>query len=474
MEVPAPDFSVNDVIKKVGENHVIDVLEDDTQKVKKMKFREFAKYYNEEASRRKKQLNAIPLEVSEHGFKDIVRPRVINSLDWIDLCWPKHLRWCPKVKKYCLMSVKGCYTDFHVNFGGTSVWYYIVRGRKMFWLIRPCGPNLRIYEAWLGYHDKKKVFFPDLVNECQLVTLEQGMTFMIPSGWIHGVYTQEDSLVFGGNFLHSLDMPMQIRIAESEVECKVDVESRFPHLDRLLWYVLDRYAYQLTGTSFMSENYKRANHVVEDEVEGQVREKKYLTRCEYGGLSVLIRYLRGRAGTKNYEIVGIPDLNALLKRADQIVKDHQDDDAALAITGQPVVFWNNKNFNDLKSDLDAQTAPPITKTEDTAETTAEKIDEPDKPAEAARGSEHITTDKRTNRKNTDETNEPVRTSKKIKPDATGGTRKKRAKRCKKCDACKREDCQKCANCKDMKKYGGPGLKKQCCKYKKCTNLKYEY
>lgn len=35
----------------------------------------------------------------------------------------------PKVQKYCLMSVKGCYTDFHIDFGGTSVWYHILRGK---------------------------------------------------------------------------------------------------------------------------------------------------------------------------------------------------------------------------------------------------------------------------------------------------------------------------------------------------------
>ena len=33
----------------------------------------------------------------------------------------------PQVQKYCLMSVKDSYTDFHVDFGGTSVWYHILR-----------------------------------------------------------------------------------------------------------------------------------------------------------------------------------------------------------------------------------------------------------------------------------------------------------------------------------------------------------
>ena len=33
--------------------------------------------------------------------------------------------------RYCLMSVQGCYTDFHIDFGGTSVWYHILRGCKV-------------------------------------------------------------------------------------------------------------------------------------------------------------------------------------------------------------------------------------------------------------------------------------------------------------------------------------------------------
>lgn len=33
----------------------------------------------------------------------------------------------------------------------------------------------------------------------------------IPTGWIHAVYTSKDSLVFGGNFLHSLNMELQLK-----------------------------------------------------------------------------------------------------------------------------------------------------------------------------------------------------------------------------------------------------------------------
>ena len=35
---------------------------------------------------------------------------------------------------------------------------------------------------------------------------QAGDTFMIPTGWIHAVYTPADSLVFGGNFLHRYEI----------------------------------------------------------------------------------------------------------------------------------------------------------------------------------------------------------------------------------------------------------------------------
>ncbi|CAI5704658.1 unnamed protein product [Peronospora effusa] len=55
-------------------------------------------------------------------------------------------------------------------------------------------------------------------------------------------------------------------------------------------------------------------------------------------------------------------------------------------------------------------------------------------------------------------------------DGTPGSRQ-RIGRCGKCAGCLAEDCMKCGHCQDMKKYGGPGLRKQSCKYRKCLNPK---
>jgi hypothetical protein len=42
-------------------------------------------------------------------------------------------------------------------------------------------------------------------------------------GWIHAVFTPVDSLVFGGNFLHSFSMPMQLCISDVENKTHVNI-----------------------------------------------------------------------------------------------------------------------------------------------------------------------------------------------------------------------------------------------------------
>lgn len=53
-------------------------------------------------------------------------------------------------------------------------------------------------------------------------------------------------------------------------------------------------------------------------------------------------------------------------------------------------------------------------------------------------------------------------------DQSGCTQRKRIARCGKCAGCTAPDCMKCRNCVDMKKYGGPGHRKQSCKNRVCT------
>lgn len=82
-----------------------------------------------------------------------------------------------------------------VDFGGTSVWYHILKGSKVFWLIPPTEKNLQLYEKWVLSGKQSDVFFGDTVEKCARVYLTAGNTFFIPTGWIHAVYTPTDVII---------------------------------------------------------------------------------------------------------------------------------------------------------------------------------------------------------------------------------------------------------------------------------------
>lgn len=209
LRVPSSNFSVNDVRTCVGSKRILDVMDVNTQKNEDMTMKEWQKYY--EDSNKERLLNVISLEFSHTKLENYVQsPELVRQVDWVDVVWPRHLKEAqvestnlledmmyPKVQKYCLMSVKGCYTDFHVDFGGTSVWYHILRGGKIFWLIPPTEKNLSLYQEWVLSGKQSDVFFGDMVDRCGRISLTAGMTLFIPTGWIHAVYTPQDSLVFG-------------------------------------------------------------------------------------------------------------------------------------------------------------------------------------------------------------------------------------------------------------------------------------
>lgn len=213
--VPNTNFTVNDVEKHVGSMREIDVIDVALQDDMKMYMREWTEYYND--PNKKRILNVISLEFSNTPLeKLVVPPRIVRELSWVSNYWPEHVPEDkefekPEVQRYCLMGVKDSYTDFHVDFGGTSVWYHILKGEKVFYLIKPTSNNLLLYEQWVSSANQGEMFFGDQVEKCYKVTITAGNTLFIPTGWIHAVLTPEDSLVFGGNFLHSFNIELQIQ-----------------------------------------------------------------------------------------------------------------------------------------------------------------------------------------------------------------------------------------------------------------------
>lgn len=88
-------------------------------------------------------------------------PDVAQKMSWVENYWPDD-SFFPKpfVQKYCLMGVKDSYTDFHIDFGGTSVWYHVL------WVsvcMKKSGKNCIESKMMLSCHFSSSVIFSVLV-----------------------------------------------------------------------------------------------------------------------------------------------------------------------------------------------------------------------------------------------------------------------------------------------------------------------
>ncbi|XP_029988961.1 lysine (K)-specific demethylase 2Aa isoform X2 [Sphaeramia orbicularis] len=479
IKMPDSDFSVNDVKLFVGSRRMIDVMDVSTQKGTEMSMAQWTRYYDTPPSQREKLYNVISLEFSHTKLENLVkRPTTVDQIDWVDNMWPRHLKerqrdstnsindmQYPKVQKYCLMSVEGCYTDFHIDFGGTSVWYHILRGSKVFWLIPPTPQNLELYENWVLSGKQGDVFLGDRASDCQRIELKQGFTFIIPSGWIHAVYTPVDSMVFGGNFLHSFNISTQLNICNIEDRTrvgenkqsdtswksqKVPVKFRYPFYYEMCWYVLERYIFSLTKTSYLTPEFQKYSLGIGlkkppnvDPSSEQVKEgsssdedteqqsdkpgaKVHLTPFELEGLWNLLGKLETLPSNKKCVPAGIHNAPALTTHIRALLKEHANDNPKLSYTGKPIVKWP-------KRPSWYQPPPPPPPPPRPKLATTPIIPRPQKPASSM------------------------------------SVLRRRRVRCKRCEACMRPECGDCNFCRDMKKFGGPGKLKQTCVLRQCLS-----
>uniref|UniRef100_A0A4W3IBU9 PHD finger protein 2 n=1 Tax=Callorhinchus milii TaxID=7868 RepID=A0A4W3IBU9_CALMI len=236
LSLPPPTFSVSDLENYVGPDRVIDVIDVTKQKTCKLTVKEFVNYYY--GANRKRVLNVINLEFSDTRLSNLVNaPEVVKKLSWLDNLWPADSLFDkPKVTKFCQIGVKDSYTDFHIDSGGSSVWYHLQRGEKIFYLIKSTSANLALYEQWSSSSNQSEMFFADQVDRCYKCILKQGQSLLIPSGWIYATLTPVDCLAFGGHFLHSLNIEMQMRAYEVEKRLKINNLIKFSNFETTCWY----------------------------------------------------------------------------------------------------------------------------------------------------------------------------------------------------------------------------------------------
>ncbi|EPX72085.1 jmjc domain chromatin associated protein Epe1 [Schizosaccharomyces octosporus yFS286] len=220
--------------------HIVDVVTQ-RQLSNKMTMKQWLQYMKQKPSERSRIYDVLSFEVSSTKLALYVRkPDIVRDLDLINIVWPPSAFAsgdCPHVDTYCQMSAENSYIDFHIEFGGSSAYYNILDGYKIFYLIPPSQEHWNAYTSWLTANESKREhFLPDMVDKCYRVEVRAKETIVIPSGWIYAVETPCDTIAISGNFLTSLHIQSQIYINELEVNLGIEREFQFPCFESIMWY----------------------------------------------------------------------------------------------------------------------------------------------------------------------------------------------------------------------------------------------
>ncbi|KAG7296873.1 hypothetical protein JYU34_019732, partial [Plutella xylostella] len=241
MKVPnSATFTARSVLRYCGAQFEVEVIDVRKQATLRMPLGDFVEYFETPPeARAEKVLNLISLEFSDTNMAPLVEPPLIaRSLDWATRVWRSlspRAPARPAVAKYCLLCPRGGYTDWHVDFGGTTVWYHVLTGQKVFYLAPPTATNLALYQQWSASNNQSERFFGDMVEWYGTAEVSAGDTLVIPSGWVHAVLTPQDSLVVGGNFLHEYAIEMQLQIYEIERRVETPMVYRYPLFEAMNW-----------------------------------------------------------------------------------------------------------------------------------------------------------------------------------------------------------------------------------------------
>lgn len=244
IQFPLHLFTPAGIARTMGDHHLVHTIDVETQDSGPMlTLQDITKYYNKPPESRERLLNIVSLLLAGTPFEDsITPPRAVRELELAGRVWPDHDTPKPATLVYALLGPQGAYTDWHVDMGGSSVWYHVVKGGKTFVLAPPTPDNLKEFERWSDSRKQSEIFLGDRLQGCMRVRVRPGDTLFLPSGWPHAVATPKDSIVVGGNFLHGGDWGMIKTVYDIEQRLGVKPKFQYPLFKRLIWYAaLDAY-----------------------------------------------------------------------------------------------------------------------------------------------------------------------------------------------------------------------------------------
>uniref|UniRef100_A0A0K0EX85 JmjC domain-containing protein n=1 Tax=Strongyloides venezuelensis TaxID=75913 RepID=A0A0K0EX85_STRVS len=254
---------------------LVPVFVDNKDGSKSMTLESLLEEFSKDSSRRKHIYNCVNIDFTFMNLGKIFKPiDFVIKNDIVINNWPDiykiaqlyHVNKCgevdnlivPLTHQVCSISGKGSFTDFHIDFSGASVWVMLLKGKKIWWLIPPTPYNVRLYEQHLKDHSSCRQNIIELAEQCCRITLTEGQSLLVPSGWMHAVLTLEDSLMIGCSFLTLYGMDVSFKIVESENRQRMIDDYKYPYYYQIIWYLINNFVEKIYGQSYIDKKqYKK-------------------------------------------------------------------------------------------------------------------------------------------------------------------------------------------------------------------------
>ncbi|ULT98924.1 hypothetical protein L3Y34_000342 [Caenorhabditis briggsae] len=124
----------------------------------------------------------------------------------------------PTYQKFLVLSTKGSFTNAHIDLSATATFFHVKIGKKVFYIAPPTPENLEIYER-VEKEEMSEWIGDILWDQWIRVEISAGQTATIPSGWIHFVWTPEDTIAVSGSYLLEKYVSRHFRITALDEYC---------------------------------------------------------------------------------------------------------------------------------------------------------------------------------------------------------------------------------------------------------------
>ncbi|KAI5448823.1 JmjC domain-containing histone demethylation protein 1 [Naganishia albida] len=146
---------------------------------------------------------------------------------------------------YFMSSKAGSFSPWHVDATGEVHWLTVMRGIKWVFILPLTQSVLRVwYKAEHGSIRADLLWLPDVCTDTPVVKqiVGPGQSILFPSGCLHAVYTETDSLALAGGWVDEYNLSNHLSFRKLELKTRTLKVNRFSQFERVCWLLGQEYA----------------------------------------------------------------------------------------------------------------------------------------------------------------------------------------------------------------------------------------